>query len=145
MYLASGLEVVKSWLHELLRPYLVEAYRVTRIQHGLSPDPPSPPPRSSSSPSPTPPPYKLRPAALPSSSVASVGHLSLFNQCLQQRSLVVEWEYADSAGQGSKTTPIWVVRAVVNGACLGRGRGSTKKAAKNEAAKEGLKALGACV
>ena len=45
-------------------------------------------------------------------------------------------------GEGTKTTPIWVVRAMVEGECLGRGRGSTKKAARNEAAKEGLLALG---
>jgi dsRNA-specific ribonuclease len=31
-----------------------------------------------------------------------------------------------------------VVRAMVDGKCVGRGRGNTKKAAKNEAAKEGL-------
>jgi len=39
---------------------------------------------------------------------ASVGHLALFNQCLQQKSKSVEWVYTDSAGEGSKTTPIWV-------------------------------------
>lgn len=31
---------------------------------------------------------------------------------------------------------------MVDGNCIGRGRGSTKKAAKNEAAKEGLANLG---
>ena len=31
---------------------------------------------------------------------------------------------------------------MVEGECLGRGRGSTKKAARNEAAKEGLVNLG---
>ena len=108
-----------------------------RIEHGLSPDPPAqepPSPRAS-----PPPPF---PPAAPVRSVPSVGHLSLFNQYLQQHNKVVEWSYADSAGEGSKTTPIWVVRAMVAGECLGRGRGSTKKAAKNEAAKEGLKKLG---
>jgi len=72
----------------------------------------------------------------------SVGHLALFNQCLQQESKPVEWVYTDSAGEGTKSTPVWVVRAIVNGDCVGRGRGSTKKAAKNEAAKEGLARLG---
>ena len=57
----------------------------------------------------------------------------------------VEWVYTDSAGQGSKITPIWAVRAMVGNECLGRGRGSTKKAAKNEAAKEGLKTIGESV
>ncbi|OBZ70502.1 Ribonuclease 3 [Grifola frondosa] len=61
---------------------------------------------------------------------------------LQQQCKMVEWVYADSAGEGTMTTPIWVVRAMVEGECLGRGRGSTKKAAKNEAAKEGLSKMG---
>ena len=72
----------------------------------------------------------------------NVGHLSLFNQFMQQQCKSIEWVYADSAGEGTKTTPIWVVRAMVGDECLGRGRGSTKKAARNEAAKEGLVHLG---
>ena len=72
----------------------------------------------------------------------NVGHLSLFNQYMQQQCKSIEWVYADSAGEGTKTTPIWVVRAMVEDECLGRGRGSTKKAARNEAAKEGLVRLG---
>jgi len=75
-------------------------------------------------------------------STPSIGPLSLFNQHLQQKSKSIEWIYSDSAGEGTKTTPIWVVRAMVDGQCLGRGRGTTKKVAKNEAAKEGLKKLG---
>lgn len=131
---------MKQWLYALFRPYVVEAYRITRVQHGLSPDPPAPaPPSPTSSSSSEPPAF---PPAAPTRSVPSVGHLSLFNQHLQQHGKAVEWSYADSAGEGSKTTPIWVVRAIVGGECLGRGRGSTKKAAKNEAAKEGLRNLG---
>ena len=72
----------------------------------------------------------------------NVGHLSLFNQHMQQQGKFVEWVYTDSEGEGTKTTPIWVVRAMCEGECLGRGRGSTKKAARNEAAKEGLVYLG---
>ena len=136
VYLDSGLDEVKNWLHPLLHPFIQQAYRTMRVQHGLSPDPPPPSPRAS-------PP--AHPATPPSRSVPSVGHLSLFNQCLQQNNKTVEWVYTDSAGEGSKTTPIWVVRAMVDGECLGRGRGSTKKAAKNEAAKQGLKAMDAFV
>lgn len=137
LYLDAGLDAVQVWLHELFRPYIVEAYRIMRVQHGLSPDPPACTPRRDSAPPTSP--------AGPSRNVPSVGHLSLFNQYLQQKSQAVEWVYADSEGEGTKTTPIWVVRAMVNGECLGRGRGSTKKAAKNEAAKEGLKAMGSHV
>jgi len=68
----------------------------------------------------------------------TIGHLALFNQHLQQESKPIEWVYSDSTGEGTKTTPVWVVRAMVDGKCVGRGRGNTKKAAKNEAAKEGL-------
>lgn len=39
---------------------------------------------------------------------ATIGHLALFNQHLQQESKPVEWVYSDSTGEGTKTTPIWV-------------------------------------
>lgn len=44
--------------------------------------------------------------------------------------------------KGSKATPVWYVKVMVDGEYYGRGRGISKKAARNEAAKEGLKALG---
>ncbi|CDO73797.1 hypothetical protein BN946_scf185015.g126 [Trametes cinnabarina] len=90
---------------------------------------------------PFPPPDMVDAAATAHARRAS-GDLSLFNQHLQQQCKNVEWVYVDSAGEGTKTTPIWVVRAMVEGQCLGSGRGSTKKAARNEAAKEGLVRLG---
>lgn len=37
---------------------------------------------------------------------------------------------------------MWVVSVFVDGECLGKGKGGTKKAARNEAAKEGLVSLG---
>ncbi|KAI0700620.1 ribonuclease III domain-containing protein [Cytidiella melzeri] len=141
VYLDAGLEGVQAWLVPLFRHYLVEAYRQVRMQHGLSPDP---------TPVVTPPMGSLAPgypgpSAQRVTPMAPAGHLSLFNQCLQQKNKAVEWEYSGSAGQGTKTTPIWVVRAIVDHECLGRGRGSTKKAAKNEAAKEGLSNMGVYV
>ena len=114
--------------------FIDEAYRVVRVEHGLSPDPGPDPPRTQG-----------RSPGAPSRLSPSIGHLSLFNQYVQQRNLPVEWVYKDSAGEGTKTTPIWVVRAMVDGKCLGRGRGSTKKAARNEAAKEGLQQMGVYV
>ncbi|OJT05391.1 hypothetical protein TRAPUB_3832 [Trametes pubescens] len=153
LYLDQGLEAAKAWLNPLLRPFLVLAYRTVRVQHGLTPEPsyaPQPPPYSEAASMPptngvipyssqtwsTPPPPRMP---------ASIGHLSLFNQHLQQQLKSIEWVYSDSAGQGTRTTPIWVVRAMVDGECLGHGRGSTKKAARNEAAKEGLAKLGIAV
>jgi ribonuclease III len=124
-----------------LKPRIVEAYRVVRVQHGLSPDPT---PVSTQAMVMTGPGYPGSSSrATPTATTA--GHLSLFNQYLQQRNKAVEWEYSGSAGQGTKTTPIWVVQAIVDNECLGRGRGSTKKAAKNEAAKEGLSNMGVYV
>lgn len=121
-------------MRALLRPYLDEAYRVVRVEHGLSPDPGPSPPRSGG-----------RLPGAPSRLSPSIGHLSLFNQYVAQRNMAVEWVYKDSAGEGTRTTPVWIVRAMVDQECLGRGRGNTKKAAKNEAAKEGLQKMGVYV
>ncbi|EKM59864.1 uncharacterized protein PHACADRAFT_250636 [Phanerochaete carnosa HHB-10118-sp] len=128
-----GLEDIKRWMRALFRPWLSEAYRVVRIEHGLSPDPEPSPTRTD------------RSLGAPSRVSPSIGHLSLFNQYLQQKNIVVEWVYKDSAGEGTRTTPVWIVRAMVDQECLGRGRGNTKKAARNEAAKEGLQKMGVYV
>jgi len=93
----------------------------------------------------------------------TIGHLALFNQHLQKSNRQVEWIYSggtdsDTAGggngysdvglppeimiKGTKVTPVWYVKVMVDGQFYGRGRGNTKKAARNEAAKEGLSLLG---
>ncbi|KAL6309804.1 ribonuclease III domain-containing protein [Sparassis latifolia] len=150
LYLDRGLEIVQSWLFPLLQPYIVEAYRIVRVQHGLPADPPridinTPSYDSSSSGGSSGPTSPTWSTPAPSRVTASIGHLSLFNQYMQQQGKAIEWVWVDSAGQGTLTTPIWVVRAIVEGDCVGRGRGSTKKAAKNEAAKVGLQSMGVCV
>jgi len=63
---------------------------------------------------------------------------------VQKANRVVEWVYSDGGNgeSGTKTTPVWVVSVLVDGECLGKGKGGTKKAARNEAAKEGLVNLG---
>ena len=144
VYEEQGLEAVRCWLEPLFRPYMVEAYRVVRVQHGLPPTSDYTHDQSSTTPNmgirmPFTPTWSTPP---PSRIAASIGHLSLFNQLLQQKSKTIEWVYSDSAGAGTRTTPIWIVKAMVENECLGRGQGSTKKAAKNEAAKEGLVKLG---
>lgn len=48
-------------------------------------------------------------------------------------------------GRGTKTTPIWSAKVLVEREEFGIGRGNTKKAAKNEAAKIGLVKLGVIV
>jgi len=139
----QGLDAVKAWLRPLLQPYLLESYQTVRAEYGLLPLQESQKPvpfgiissntdmhisRGSSNP--------------PPKFSATIGHLALFNQRLQQESKPVEWVYAGSAEESTKMTPVWVVRAMVDGKCIGRGRGNTKKVAKNEAAKEGLIKMG---
>lgn len=140
----QGLPLVKSWLVPLFRPYALLAYTIVRTQHGLPPVP---------APSSTP----LLPAVKPfwtlspptptldvphASQSTTIGHLALFNQHVQKENKAVEWVYSDGVGEGTKTTPVWLVKVFVNGECLGEGKGGTKKAARNEAAKGGLEKLG---
>jgi len=92
----------------------------------------------------------------------TIGHLALFNQHLQETNRKVEWvfsnggdsldnEYTDMglslepAIISSKTTPVWYAKVMVDGEFHGRGRANTKKAAMDEAAKEGLHKLGIVV
>ncbi|EMD40524.1 hypothetical protein CERSUDRAFT_130444 [Gelatoporia subvermispora B] len=150
LYEDQGLEVVKAWLHPLLTPYVHEAYRIIRKEHGLDPEaPPSDHSPANDSPAPpSPPPSGPGISVLSSSyppparTIFSVGHLSFFNQILQQQNRSVQWDFSGSLGEGTRSTTIWVVKALVGDECLGSGRGSTKKAAKNEAAKQGLVHLG---
>lgn len=44
--------------------------------------------------------------------------------------------------RSSRSTPVWLASAIVDGECLGTGFGNTKKIARNEAAKQGLEKLG---
>ncbi|KAI9513275.1 ribonuclease III domain-containing protein [Russula earlei] len=143
LYKDQGLGAVKEWLDKLFTPYVREAYRIVREQHGLLPvgsaseldaaiaraathAPPTPPPES---------------RAVPAHS-ATLGHLGLFNQRLQQHNKPIEWIFDDTITESSKSTPFWAARALVDGECWGVGRGSNKKAAKNEAAKQGLRRMG---
>jgi len=140
LYKDQGLGAVKIWLERLFTPYVCEAYRIVREQHGLLPigsgnelqaaiaahSPPTPPPET------------RRPLA----NAATLGHLGLFNQRLQQQNKSIEWVFDDTITESTKATPFWAAKAVVDGDCWGTGRGNTKKTAKNEAAKQGLKRMG---
>jgi ribonuclease III len=130
-------------LDKLFTPYVREAYRIVREQHGLSPvgsnneldaaiagvgghAPPTPPPENRRA----------------FSNSATVGHLGLFNQRLQQHSKPIEWVFDDTVTESTNATPYWVAKAMVDGQCWGVGHGNNKKAAKNEAAKQGLRRMG---
>jgi ribonuclease-3 len=147
VYVSQGLQVVQSWLSALFRPYVALAYRVIRAEYGFPPEPiPTTPliAAPSSSAFAPPPSLQHKPPSTFDAAPRGVttGHLSLFNQYLQQRGKYVEWVWAESDVSSGKATPVWAVRAMVDGGCLGKGKATTKKAAKNEAAKEALLALG---
>ena len=115
MYLDQGLEAVRSWLCPLLLPYVLESYGIVRNEYGL-------PPSDGNAPMKTKTPLTqlsgntlmegsrstLASPPFAQYTANSVGHLALFNQCLHQESKSVEWVYTDSAGEGTKTTPVWV-------------------------------------
>ena len=147
IYVTQGLDVVQRWLSLLFRPYVALAYRIIRSEYGLPLDslPPLPEAKERSSPLSTvryqPPPrnYSIAPAGV------TTGHLSLFNQYLQQKGKFVEWVWTESDVTNGKATPVWAVRAMIDQQCVGRGRATTKKAAKNEAAAQALQFFGVCV
>ncbi|KAF9498753.1 ribonuclease III [Pleurotus eryngii] len=139
LYKDQGLAAVEKWLHPLLLPYAEEAYKFVRKQYGL------PETRSSSGTLPT---FHCRlrgssgprlPGRQISSTALAIGHLALFNQQLQKANLDIEWVYTEDA---TRTTPMWTVKAFVNGEMYGSGKGTSKKAARHVAAKEGLQRLG---
>ena len=153
---------MNAWIEPLFTPYADAAYQIVRQQHGLPAMPPSfmggptgPPPSDLSAASQT----FTDTSELPST--ITIGHLALFNQHLQKANRQVEWIYStggdpgngytdmglspDLAIKGTKTTPVWYVKVMVDGEFHGRGRANTKKAARNEAAKEGLQKLGIVV
>lgn len=82
------------------------------------------------------------PAGARGSTKGFTGHLALFNQHLQQTRKSLEWRYESENGPGTNTTPRWVVRCYLDGDEIAEGRGNTKKAAQNDAAKEGLVKFG---
>ena len=171
LYVEQGLEVVKKWIDSLFAPYAIASYNIARRDHGLPPlaDPFRRPPvlcgTSSAALAMGAPAAHGAPSDF--TNLPTVGHLALFNQHLQKANTKVEWIYSDGGApprgggpgmdmglmpapgellsSGTKATPVWHVKVVVDGNIYGRGRGDTKKAARNEAAKEGLKKLGIVV
>jgi ribonuclease III len=110
------------------------------------------------------------PASTSAQAAEMKGHLALFNQHLQQARRSVEWKYTEvavgtgiladvstastnqaqagtnrnlcGAGMVVPGTPMWVADVFVDGESFGRGWSSTKKSARNEAAKKGLEKMG---
>jgi ribonuclease-3 len=83
------------------------------------------------------------------------GYLALFNQYLQKGNKQVEWRFSDGRDRddkdmqeslvvikGKKATPVWCATVWVDEEVYGKGKGTTKQFAKNEAAKQGLDKMG---
>jgi hypothetical protein len=72
-----------------------------------------------------------------------LGYPLLFNRHMhmQEANRAVEWVYSDGGGGGT-AAPVWLVSVFVDGLCVGKGKGRTKKAARNEAAEHALQGLG---
>ncbi|EJD53653.1 ribonuclease III [Auricularia subglabra TFB-10046 SS5] len=133
LFLEIGLDGMREWFRTLTQPWVEQGYRIMKVEHGVQDDPIDPKAISE-------PPNKDSKHRLPPSVVQAVGHLSLFNQTLAQRGKFVEWVFQDTGMQSR--TPMWYVEALVDSRCVGKGRGGTKKVAKNEAARHALIYLG---
>lgn len=137
MYKDQGLRAVKVWLDQLFTPYVHEAYRMVREQHDFEPIGVNNGPgaaRAAHTPPRTPP----KSPEVPTKSVTP-NPLSQFNARLQPHNKV-KWIFDETTIENNAR--LWIVKLFVDGDCLGYGRGSSKKAAKNEAAREGLTRMG---
>ncbi|KAJ7469878.1 ribonuclease III, partial [Mycena galericulata] len=146
LYTELGFEPVETWLNALFRPYAIAAYDILSAQHR----PTNAKQDSPSIPCPSPP--------SPGGRDGTVDILALLNQHLQKRRQRAEWIFSDTSSFGQNTSsgsteisrqrgggpqsPMWSAEVVVNGEILGRGEGSTKKAARNEGAKQALMRMG---
>ncbi|KAH9077049.1 ribonuclease III [Lactarius deliciosus] len=142
LYKDQGLSATKIWLDKLFTPYVREAYRIVREQHGLPPLGANNELHAATGAGPTPPTPPPEPPRLDRMITTTLGHLGLFNQRLQQQNKSIEWVFDDTITESNRATPVWAAKALIDGACWGSGRGNTKKAAKNEAAKQGLRYMG---
>ena len=161
MHNDRGLEVLQDWIYALFRLYVQEAYHIVRVQHDLPPTADYPV-LTSATPNWTQPPLvgatiQSSPGSStntsdeePSPSLRSygrqaTGHLALLNQRLQQSRKIVEWKYSKEPGPGTRTTPRWRATCSLDNAIIAQGTGTSKKAAQNAAAREGLMSLGISV
>ncbi|KAJ7438711.1 ribonuclease III, partial [Mycena galericulata] len=150
LYTELGFEPVETWLNALFRPYAIAAYNILSAQYS-STNAKQESPSVPGSDCPSPP--------FPGDRDGTVNTLALLHEHLQKRRQRAEWIFSDSSsfGQnasksgsteisrprgGGPQSPMWSAEVVVNGEILGRGEGSTKKAARNEGAKQALIRMG---
>src|ERR1700744_4348670 len=95
VYKDQGLSAAKAWLDKLFTPYVKEAYRIIREQHGLPPAGVSNELHAVTGPGPKPPTPPPEPPRM-GMATTTLGHLGLFNQRLQQQSKSIEWVFDDT-------------------------------------------------
>lgn len=128
---------MNTWLNPVFRPYAILAYNELHTQQQPS--------TSCTS-------TRCVPLQSPPSPAAgtdsTANHLSLLNEHLQKVQQRPDWICSekpcatDEGSNGKAKTPVWSAEVVVNGEILGRGEGSTKKAARNESARHALVKMG---
>ena len=143
-----GLEVLLDWIYALFRPYVQEAYRVVRVQHGLPPTADYPVLMSATPNWTQPPPVGATIQSSPGSSTntsdeepspslrsygrQATGHLALLNQRLQQSRKIVEWKYYKEPGPGTRTTPRWKATCSLDKRSSRKGRACLRKPRKTQ-------------
>jgi ribonuclease-3 len=151
--LEQGFESVKRLLDAYFRDYSTSAYNLLRESYGHVSKQISADIDASSMPQPQPPPSSSSPDS-------STNHLTLFNESLQKSNRQAKWMYTDhpsvgvdAGSNGNSLAPgsppcgskgnaqKWSVEVLIDGEVFGWGEGSTKKAARNEAAKQALSRL----
>ncbi|KAJ7898671.1 ribonuclease III [Mycena olivaceomarginata] len=129
--LEQGFESAKRLLDAPFRDYLTSAYNLLRESYGYASKQISPHIGAPAMPQPQPPPS-------PSSPDSSTNYLGLLNESLQKSNRQAKWVYTDHPKENAQK---WSVEVLVDGEVFGWGEGSTKKAARNEAAKQALSRL----
>ncbi|KAJ7618601.1 hypothetical protein FB45DRAFT_755861, partial [Roridomyces roridus] len=134
----QGFQVTTNRLDGILRPL------VSAIYDSLPDHAPPPPEKAVGLDS---------PPSSPQHESQAGSYIASFNEQLQKSQRRAEWTYTEGIGPaggkerdpgvpGNKINGMWCAEVVVDGVTLGRGEGSTKKAARNECAREALERMG---
>ncbi|KAF8481048.1 hypothetical protein DFH94DRAFT_439866 [Russula ochroleuca] len=121
LYVERGYPAVKAWIQPLVDPDFTQSSTSFGGSMANPPPPVSPPP------------------PLPGNSLGPGVFLASFNQTAVQRGVKVEWT-ASQSGPGHAL--VWKVDCIIGGIPKGTGAGKSKQAAKEEAARQALDAMG---
>ncbi|KAJ7663491.1 ribonuclease III domain-containing protein [Mycena rosella] len=126
LYADRGLECVQTWLETLFQPHIIEAYITLQPEKNVDP-------KGTGSPLPS--------SSAKNSAVDTCNYTELLYNHLQNSEKHVEWAYENEHPVGSPVL-IWSASVLVDKQVLGYGKGRTKTAARDDAAKQGLSRMG---